>query len=106
MAAHSQVLTHPRGASVLQTAGHPHPARNQFFPKPREQAENNSPHFEVIDAPELARRLCVPTSWIREQTRSRSADPIPHLDMGRYVRFEWGSPQLAAWLAKRRSCKG
>jgi hypothetical protein len=97
-------LPHPKpnGTSVLQTASRRHLSLNQSFASPREQSENNSPHFELIDAAELASRWRLPTSWIREQTRSRSADPIPHLRLGRYVRFEWDSPDLAAWLAKHR----
>ena len=59
--------------------------------------------FEVIDAGELAKRWNVPKSWILEQTRSRAADPIPCLRMGKYVRFEWSSPGLLNWLAKRRT---
>jgi len=33
--------------------------------------------YEVIDAYELAKRWSLPESWIREQTRTRSADPLP-----------------------------
>ncbi len=61
-----------------------------------EQSEHNKtaagPFFEVLTAEELAARWRVPESWIREQTRSRCADPIPHVRLGRYVRFSWGSP--------------
>lgn len=60
--------------------------------------------FELIDSPELAMRWRVPESWIRNQTRARTpkAERIPCIRLGRYVRFEWGSPQLAEWLAKKR----
>ena len=58
---------------------------------------------EVIDAAELATRWNLPESWIREQTRTRACDPLPCIRFGRYVRFEWDSPQLAAWYARRRS---
>jgi hypothetical protein len=59
--------------------------------------------YELLTAEDLAKRLRVPTSWIREQTRSRSlqGDPLPHLRLGRYVRFQWGSPELQAWLRRR-----
>jgi hypothetical protein len=59
---------------------------------------------ELIDSAELAARWKLPESWIRSQTRSRVArtDRIPCVRFGRYVRFEWGSPDLEAWLAKRR----
>ena len=72
-----------------------------------EQSEHNSaasgPFFEVLTAEELARRWRVPESWVREQTRSRCANPIPHVRLGRYVRFSWGSPDLNNWWARRQS---
>jgi hypothetical protein len=59
---------------------------------------------EIIDSPELAKRWQVPESWIRSKVRSRTAttEQIPHLQLGRYVRFEWGSEALASWLARHR----
>ena len=56
---------------------------------------------EVIDSAELARRIGVPPSWVRERTRTRSKDIIPHLKFGKYVRFAWGSRELAEWLRGR-----
>ena len=58
--------------------------------------------IEVIDSKELARRWGLPESWVRDRVRSRAVDPIPHLKLGRNVRFEWGSARLEAWLAKLR----
>jgi hypothetical protein len=58
--------------------------------------------FEVINSRELARRWCVPESWIRDQVRHRAIGPIPHIKLGRYVRFEWGSLELNAWWAHHR----
>jgi hypothetical protein len=62
-------------------------------------------HYQLLTAEELAKELRVPASWIREQTRSRNlqGDPLPHLRLGRYIRFRWGSPELEAWL-RRRLC--
>ncbi len=57
--------------------------------------------YEIIDSVELAKRWVLPTSWIREQARSRATDPIPHIRFGRYVRFRWGSPELNDWLHRR-----
>ncbi len=59
---------------------------------------------EIIDAPELAKRYGVPESWIRSRSRERTpkAERIPHLQFGRYVRFEWGSPALEDWLTRHR----
>ncbi len=58
--------------------------------------------FETIDADELAKRLSLPVTWIREQVRSRATDKIPHLRFGKYVRFEWGSPDLRGWVERHR----
>ena len=57
--------------------------------------------YEVIDSPELAKRWSVPVTWVREHVRKRTPDPIPHLKLGKYCRFRWGSPELAAWLEAR-----
>jgi hypothetical protein len=60
--------------------------------------------YEVVDAVELAKRLKVPESWVRSRTRQRTpkAERIPCVKLGRYVRFEMGSPSLEAWLARHR----
>jgi hypothetical protein len=60
-------------------------------------------HFELLTPVELAEKLKVPVSWVRDRTRSRDlqGDVIPHLRLGRYIRFQWGSPELEAWLKRR-----
>lgn len=60
--------------------------------------------MEIIDSGQLAKRWGVPESWIRSKVRAHTptAEQIPHLRLGRYVRFEWGSPALEAWLAQHR----
>ena len=66
--------------------------------------EENLPmsHVEVIDSNELAKRLNVPETWVRSRTNSkRTSDPIPHLRLGRYVRFPWGSVELREWLDRQ-----
>ena len=57
--------------------------------------------YEFVDSRELARRLTVPSSWIRDQVRARSEDPLPHVNLGKYVRFLWGSPALEQWIRRR-----
>jgi len=62
------------------------------------------PHFELLTPAELAERLKVPVTWVRERTRSRElegGDVIPHLRLGRYVRYQWGSPELEGWIRRR-----
>lgn len=44
--------------------------------------------IEIIDAEELAKRWAVPETWVRENVRRRALDPIPHVRLGKYVRFE------------------
>jgi hypothetical protein len=64
--------------------------------------------FEIIDAPELAKRWKVPESWVRSYSRERCAkdERIPHLAFSRYIRYEWASPALEAWLARHRRAGG
>ena len=57
--------------------------------------------YEFVDSRELAKRLTVPVSWIRDQVRARSEDPLPHVNLGKYVRFLWGSPALELWIRRR-----
>lgn len=68
------------------------------------QIDKNAGRFELIESVELAKRWRVPPSWVRNHTRKRTPKEhrIPCLRLGRYVRFEWASPQLDAWLAKHR----
>jgi hypothetical protein len=62
---------------------------------------------EVIDSPELAKRLLLPESWVRDHTRARtpSAERIPCVRFGRYVRFLWGSKELENWVDNHREGK-
>ncbi len=90
-------------AAVARTATHFQLADNTSLQDASARIAHNNGSLEVIDSKELGRRWCVPESWIREQTRSRAVDPIPHVRLGRYVRFEWNSPDLLKWWNRRRS---
>lgn len=57
--------------------------------------------YEFLDSKGLALKWNLPESWIREQVRSRSADALPHIRFGKYVRFRWRSPELEAWAERR-----
>ena len=57
----------------------------------------------VLLTPEqLAKKLAVPVTWIREKTRRRArkrdADPLPITPLGKYVRFRW--EEVDAWLKR------
>jgi len=43
---------------------------------------------ELITVQELAKRLKVPVSWVYQRTRL-GQEAIPHVKMGKYVRFNW-----------------
>jgi hypothetical protein len=58
---------------------------------------------EIIDSAELAKRWSVPETWIRDQVRSRALDPIPHVRLGKYIRFEWEGELLQQWWARHRA---
>ena len=65
------------------------------------EAINSPQRYEFIGSKELASRWNLPESWVREQVRSRSTDPLPHIRFGKYVRFRWGSPELEDWAERR-----
>jgi len=59
---------------------------------------------EILTPQQLADRLQVKPSWVYEQTRSRSgvrnADPLPHIKMGLYLRFDWRD--VLGWLERQK----
>lgn len=61
---------------------------------------------DILEPPELAKRLKVPTTWIYERTRRRTAalstgasKPLPYFRLGKYLRFSWVA--VSAWLAEQ-----
>jgi predicted DNA-binding transcriptional regulator AlpA len=64
------------------------------------------PKPEILTPQQVAERLQVPVSWIYEQSRNRSSirvpDPLPHMKLGRYLRFDW--TRVLAWM-ERQSAK-
>jgi excisionase family DNA binding protein len=52
----------------------------------------------LLDAKEVARRLNVPETWVRAETR---AGRMPHLELGRYRRYSW--PDVEDWLETQRA---
>jgi hypothetical protein len=59
----------------------------------------------LLTPAQLAARLAVPVTWIREKTRTRArkrdADPLPVVPLGKYVRFDWSD--IVAWLKRQAS---
>jgi hypothetical protein len=64
-------------------------------------SSQNPQELEYIDSKELAKRLNLPDSWVRNHTQASAKDPIPHADFDRYVRYLWNGPELTAWLKRR-----
>jgi len=60
--------------------------------------------IEILTPQQLAVRLQVKPSWVYEQTRNRSgvrnSDPLPHIKMGLYLRFDWRD--VLAWLERQK----
>ena len=52
----------------------------------------------LLTAAEIAERLAVPESWVRQETR---AGRLPHHPLGRYRRYDWEA--VAEWLAEQRA---
>ena len=42
----------------------------------------------LLTVQEVAEILKVPVSWVYERTRRRGAAKLPHLKLGKYLRFE------------------
>lgn len=58
--------------------------------------------IEFLTAAELASKLKVPESWVREQSKpSRTSDPIPVTHFGKHNRYAWGSKKFTDWLNRR-----
>jgi excisionase family DNA binding protein len=55
----------------------------------------------LLIAKEVAERLAVPETWVREATRDGR---LPHLALGRYRRYRWS--EIEAWLEEQRSGGG
>ena len=60
---------------------------------------------EILTPSQVAERLQVKPSWVYEQTRERAVvrnpDPLPHIKLGRYLRFDW--KDVLAWLERRKT---
>jgi hypothetical protein len=95
------------GNAETFTSRPPHDGGLERQPAAQNQPGDGNPAFpgvskyEFINSQELARRWDVPVSWVRDQVRSRAPDPLPHVHLGKYVRFIWGSPQLEEWIVRR-----
>lgn len=57
--------------------------------------ENNN---ELLTLEEAAKKLKVPKNWLYRRTGKSAGDArIPHIRLGKYVRFDW--VQVQQWIA-------
>ena len=57
--------------------------------------------WALLTVEDVAALLKVPRSWIYERTRRRGAERLPHIKLGRYLRFE--EKALREFLEKRKT---
>jgi predicted DNA-binding transcriptional regulator AlpA len=57
---------------------------------------------ELLTVEDVATILKVPISWVYARTRSRDGDKLPHIRLGKYIRFEECEIQRYIAHKKRR----
>jgi excisionase family DNA binding protein len=65
-------------------------------------AKNANPNLQdaLLTVAEVAELLRVPVSWVYERTRRRGLERIPHLKLGKYLRFH--ASEVREWLYRLR----
>jgi excisionase family DNA binding protein len=61
----------------------------------------NESDSDLMKIEQIARVLNVPVSWVYERTRRRGKERIPHIKLGKYLRFE--NEAVRGWLKGLRS---
>jgi excisionase family DNA binding protein len=54
----------------------------------------------LLTVADVAELLRVPASWVYERTRRRGTERLPHLKLGKYLRFS--QPEVLNWLQRMR----
>jgi hypothetical protein len=62
---------------------------------------SNEWNCDLMTVEEITRVLHVPVSWVYGRTRRRGAERIPHVKLGKYLRFEFA--KVRYWLNGKRS---
>ena len=57
--------------------------------------------LELLTVEDVATLLKVPKSWVYERTRRRGRDKLPHIKLGKYLRFE--EDAVRQFLERKRS---
>ena len=62
---------------------------------------SNDLNYDLMTISEIAQVLHVPNSWVYQRTRRRGKERIPHIKLGKYLRFELAI--VRTWLDGLRS---
>ena len=65
-----------------------------------EELMDHSGADELLTVDDVAAFLRVPKSWVYERTRRRGIERLPHVKLGKYLRFRLS--EVAAYLEKLR----
>lgn len=55
---------------------------------------------KFLSPDELAGLFAVRARWIYDNVAPHSHDPIPHIRLGKYIRFNPDCPKFKAWLER------
>jgi excisionase family DNA binding protein len=55
---------------------------------------------QLLTVSEIAQTLRVPVSWVYGRTRRRGLERIPHIKLGKYLRFDLNT--VSEWLKSMR----
>jgi len=66
----------------------------------QETLDHPKQHDGLLTIAEVADLLRVPKSWIYQRTRRRGIDRLPHVKLGKYLRFR--IPEVHKWLDQYR----
>ena len=71
-----------------------------FFGNVGGNMDTNDWNSDLMTVAEIAGLLHVPVSWVYERTRRRGRDRIPHVKLGKYLRFE--IEEVRSWFQGMR----
>lgn len=53
---------------------------------------------KLLTVAEVSEMLSVPVSWVYDRTRARGLERIPHVKLGKYLRFD--ASDIRNWVTK------
>ena len=68
--------------------------------KTEELMDHSNGTDELLTVEEIAAFLRVPKSWVYERTRRRGIERLPHVKLGKYLRFRLS--EVAVYVEKLR----